>query len=227
MAAPTLDNSGTFVDTNTGVSSWTQAFTVGASANELTVRHACYDTDQVITGITYGGVALTCLTIASDIAHNQNNSVQIWGLQNPPVGANNIVVTYNGTRQYEGGMIVTSHIGVTAYGNKVPNGTGGGNGFIGSDSSPLTTNISSSGADAVVLDMTCTNGTLTVDASQTSIGNTSVGGERMSASSKNAATAMTWTFSGTIRTAHALIELIGGGGGGPALTPRLSLLGAG
>ena len=223
--APSVVDSQSFVDTNTNVASLTQSFTAG-TADYMLVAHTAYEVDNTISGVTYNGVSMTALNIASDIAHNQNDSVQVFGLINPAAGAHNIVVTYSSNRQYEGGLMVVTFSGVTAVGNKVPVDTAGGAGFVAADTSPLTDNITS-GADQIVVDFTCANGTLTVDASQTQLFNQAVGGERQSASTKVNASSMVWTFTGTLRTAHSLIALNGAAASSGPPLGTLNLLGVG
>jgi len=79
---------GTF---GTGVSSKTFSHTVNAGSN--TVLYVAVFSDQVISGITYNGVALTSVASVS----LDGGASQIFRLKAPATGANNVVVSLAGS----------------------------------------------------------------------------------------------------------------------------------
>ncbi len=71
----------------------TWSHTVGSGSNRILI--VSVDTGLSISGVTYGGVALTQLGIVN---YNSNNEhLSLWYLLNPTSGTANVVVTASGT----------------------------------------------------------------------------------------------------------------------------------
>ncbi|BCU77641.1 SdrD B-like domain-containing protein [Luteolibacter sp. LG18] len=92
-------------------SSLTVAHTTGTGTNRLMMVAVNYEDDDVagmsITGVTYGGVALTRL--ATQLS-GQEASTQVWYLVNPASGTANVVVNATGVQAAD-----TMHVGVTTF----------------------------------------------------------------------------------------------------------------
>ena len=82
------------------VSSLTWAHVVGAGSNQiLIVTPAALNNGATVavTGVTYGGVALTRAVVKSRSDSGYYQETSVWYLVNPAVGTADIVVTYTGT----------------------------------------------------------------------------------------------------------------------------------
>lgn len=96
--AISINTSGGYAYTNT--SSETESITVASNSNRyLVVTIAINGTSNMdVSSITYAGDNLTKL--AEQNSGVNDNRVEIWGLVAPSTGANNLVVTVNGTADY-------------------------------------------------------------------------------------------------------------------------------
>lgn len=95
-------------------SSITLAHTCSGSDRVLIVHTAIADTENVITvtGVTYGGVAMT--KIGSDAVGTTNaRRTNMWILIAPATGANNIVATFSGTPSAWGDVVGVSYTGAS------------------------------------------------------------------------------------------------------------------
>jgi hypothetical protein len=126
--------------------SWSH--TVGAGNNRLlVVRTAHRDGNKTVSGVTYGGLALTKL--ADQNAPGNQNKATLWYMLNPPVGGASVVVTLSGT--VEASAAATSFTGVS---QSTPLG-----GFTSSSGQSPTPQLALSGMDGdVVLDVVSANG---------------------------------------------------------------------
>lgn len=120
-------------------------------------------------------------------------------------GTHDVVVNYSPNSPYGANYVVISIIDAHAS----PFGATGGD-FNNADASPLSNTISMT-AGSIAFDI-CSSAstTLTADASQDELTNAVFGGERVFASYKLDAAEMVWTYSGSIRRAHAIIEVKSG-----------------
>jgi hypothetical protein len=82
-----------------------------------------YEPFATISGITYGGVAMT-QAVTND---NEAFSVQVGGLANPPAGAQTVVLTFSGTDAYcmAGSVTVTGSNTTTCFRASSPTSTDG------------------------------------------------------------------------------------------------------
>ena len=76
--------------------SGTVSYTTSGS-NRYLVVGVLIQNNQTVTGVTYAGVAMTQLTsqVAGDVSTGETD--YLFGLANPAIGTNNIVVTFSGT----------------------------------------------------------------------------------------------------------------------------------
>lgn len=96
------------------------------SANYLRVWVSC--DDEVISGVTYDGVAMTL--IASETNAPADLKVALYGLLNPNAGANDIVITMAGASHITGGGVAFSNV------DPVTPVDGVSSGAIGSSTAP-------------------------------------------------------------------------------------------
>jgi len=88
----TLDNAS--VTTGTRVTSLTFAHTVNAGSDRILMVGTGFNNNlggMVVTGITYGGVALT---FVGGIENGNDSRAEVWHLLAPVVGTANVIVTY-------------------------------------------------------------------------------------------------------------------------------------
>lgn len=122
----------------------TRSITLSNGVNLLVVRHVNRDNTDVVTGMTYNGVALTKLTSAVD--SGSTGYATIWYLKAPPTGsAYNLVVTLDGSAH----RCDYDYLGMAGVNQTTPFGTSVKTGFR-STSSLLTV---SSGTGEVVIDL--------------------------------------------------------------------------
>lgn len=89
-----------------GAASLTWAHTVSAGANRVLVVELAVDTAAAnVTGVTYGGVAMTQIGRGAG-----NHAVEMWGLVNPTAGTANVVASFGGITAAAGGA--TTYNGV-------------------------------------------------------------------------------------------------------------------
>lgn len=91
------------------VSSFTASFTLGATANYLTVGVVGDFTTDKVTGVTYNSVAMTQLGKVQGAA----GWVYVYGLAAPSTGAHNVVVSASGTCSVLG-FWASSYVGCSA-----------------------------------------------------------------------------------------------------------------
>lgn len=138
--------------------SWSH--TVSGSDTVLVIGISGYDTTpDVVTGVTYNGVAMTL--IPSSSGTNGGHTVAFYGLIAPTTGTNTVVVSASGTMTDLGAGAVS----FTGAHQTTPFGTA--NTATGTSTAP-SVNVSSA-ADEIVVDTLSIihNGTLTVGAGQT------------------------------------------------------------
>lgn len=185
-------------------------FTGGASrtishnhdGNTILLGVGSYDTNTKITSVTWNGTAVNLLKTSYDGGGGENNIVHWYGLATSDAGTHDVVVSYSPNSPYGANYVVVSIIDAHAS----PFGETGGD-FNNSDASPLSNTISMT-AGSIAFDICSSSSTTpTVDSSQDELTNAALGGERVFASYKLDATEMVWTYSGSIRRAHAIIEV--------------------
>lgn len=207
---------------NTAVTSLTWSHTCTGSDLVLLViltMKDTTDTDRVLTGITYNGVAMTQL-VRQDQS-TRNDTCELWGLIAPDTGAHNIVASLSGgsCSQVSGGAVSLTGCDQTAPFEV----TAGLN--VENDSTPDIT-ITPLTANAWVVDgfiYTTLTGTPVVDASQTQVfmyGVPALTYNGMSYKGPVSASlqTMTWNSSGSNlddwnRVAVSVKPASGGGGG--------------
>src|SRR5213083_3560675 len=129
-------------------SSLTWSHTVGSSLNRiLMVGVSNNNTTRTVSGVTYGGTALT--RVGFQNAPGTQNRIELWSLIAPSPGTANVVVTFSGSVDSVGGAIVFSGVD-----QATPLGTFAS--ANGSNASPSVTVSSASGQ--VVIDTLATNG---------------------------------------------------------------------
>ena len=86
---------------NTDAASLTFSYTVTAGTGRVLIVAAGavdgVEADTVATGVTYGGTAMTLVNSNTNPSGANDIGASLWILNNPAVGAANIVVTYTGT----------------------------------------------------------------------------------------------------------------------------------
>ncbi len=125
-------------DATTGATSLTWSDTVAAGTNRaMFVELAIAGLGASVTGVTYGGVALTQVGREAG-----NQAVEIWDLVNPTVGTANIVVSLNATSAMAAGAVTFNGVDQTA-----PTGT-----FAGASgtSTAMSVAVSSFTGDMVI-----------------------------------------------------------------------------
>lgn len=187
----------------TGGASISFSFQCNTGTDLLVIKFATYELSANITSMTFDGNALTPRANSAD---QDSEIVHSYTLTAPPTGSSKTLqINFSPNSSFGGttipicvsGAHPTTPIGNTANFNS------------GSQASPLSTAISMS-AGSMAIDVTSTSGSsvTTHDASQTLIYEGDWGGsERASASYKLAATNMVWTYSGSRRVAHVIIEV--------------------
>ena len=101
--------------------SLTRAHTQNTGADGFLFVSFTMDNSEVYTGCTYGGQAMTLIT-----TQNFGGLSQRWacyGLQNPPTGNNNIVVSFNSAQFTPVSMFAVSFTGCGGAGNFATNGS--------------------------------------------------------------------------------------------------------
>lgn len=195
--AVAFNNAGTAVQ---GITSPTSdSFSVTAGGSNL-CAFAClaYDarSGQSISGVTYGGVAMTSCGAASHDTTSHDYS-EVWYLVNPPTGSNTLAVTvagglddiYRNLVSYTG-VDQTTPVRAGTYFNK----TGS---IVTDGSGNLSQTVTSAVGD---LTLTCVNGgasnNITVAAGQTRRGNSAAGNRSFAHDDKTGAASVTHTWSG-------------------------------
>jgi hypothetical protein len=185
------------VTSNPGTTlSWTH--TPSGTPTAVAVLVINYEGQCNITGITYGGTALTKANqVNVSAGPPNNNSVGVWGLANPPSGAQTVVITCSTTGGFTGGAAetVTGSDTTTCFSNS--NGT---DGAVATSTPSLVVN---SASGELVVDALLTGdtfGILTPGGSQTKrFGEIDVPSQQFSGSSAPASagsTTMSWTIGG-------------------------------
>ena len=176
----------------------------------LTVDESPVQTN--IASVTYNGVALTLQTRTTF----ESDDTHIYTLVAPATGAPHDLV-FN----YSPNVLFGAHIdpvclsGVhqtTPIGNVVSS-------YSAAATSPRSDAISMT-AGSLAYDIVTCNCTPTVVGSQTQNYNVVWGGERAASSRLLDATAMAWTFSGTPRFAHSVVEIRAAGAAAPTFFQR-------
>lgn len=177
--------------------SWSHTVGTGGTNRLLLVSVAIrdYNPPKVVSSVTYGGQALTQVGRKSQ---NQDASVEMWYLVNPPTGTNLVAITLNGT--ITNGGIVGGASSWTGVNQSAPLGTFASAGAGFGTGTTASVNVTS-GADEVVVDAVgrpanCTS-TDTPGLGQTQLFNSCANtGVRLLGSSKTGAssTTMSWTL---------------------------------
>src|SRR5260370_836355 len=142
-----------------------------------------------VTGVSYGASAMTQAVAITD---GNNNSAQVWGLANPPSGAQTVTVTFAATGAFAeaGSFTVTGSDTTTTFSNS--------NSASGSSTAPSESITSASGEFVIdVLSALTSNGTITQGGSQTLRWQLDAPGNRGGGSSAPASvgsTTMSWTM---------------------------------
>ena len=119
---------------------------VSGAASSLTFSHTCTGSNLALgvgagsaistsdpTGVTYNAVAMT--KQHSDPLTTDSDNCTIWSLLSPATGANNVVITYSGSGDIQGGSVSATGVGAIT----------GPTGAHGSSNSPSVTVTSATG----------------------------------------------------------------------------------
>lgn len=158
--------------------------------------------DAIASSVTYGGTALTFLKAQNNGADSTNVRVELWGLVNPPLGTNDIVITV--PNAYPLSIGATSWTGVD---QTTPLGTAVS---AAATSTVPSISVTSATGETVVDIVGATNTTATVGAGQTQLWNLTKGSGRDSAGSSEPGAAsvnMTWTLGASTRWAMIAVPL--------------------
>ncbi|HEX9636205.1 MAG TPA: hypothetical protein VGB99_01630, partial [Acidobacteriota bacterium] len=137
------------VSSTTGdTASLTFSHTVGSSTNRiLIVGTAHRDGTRTITGVTYGGAALTL--IGEEVGPSTANRVTLWYLIAPPEGTANVVVSVSSKSKIVAGAVSYNNVHQT-----VPLGS-----FVSASGTSVTASVAASSADReLVVDIVGANG---------------------------------------------------------------------
>lgn len=159
-------------------SSVTFAVSVTSSGEELTVQIGARDakpsTDTTVSTVTHNGDTVSFVVGATNTAPDPDTfraRAEIWKRESPDTGSTNVVVTWGGAVTY-GAAAAASWTGVDQASPTDATGTNTG------IATTLTCAITTVAANAYIVDAVYTrSGTLTKNASQTQIANTSLSGD--------------------------------------------------
>jgi PEP-CTERM motif len=164
--------------------SWSH--TVGAGTNRLLVVGTGTEdnpitmSNSVVTGVTYGGAALTRVTgaqrISMDTTAGTENYTDLWFMLNPPTGTANVIVNTAGTLDdLMGGAVSFANV------RQQPREAVGGMSVTTTTFSTLSATITTQTPNALVVDIglhSTSNGTMTPGAGQTEAWDQSTAGAR-------------------------------------------------
>lgn len=187
----------------------------GSNRLLLVFLNTPYNSDQLGAGVTYGGVAMTRYTAASQVGP-ASASVYTYYLIDPATGANNVVITLGAGDQACDSISASFNSDSGAL--SMSAGVAAVDGYFGnSRSDNITTPAGGVAVDFVFHGFT---NPWTPGSGQTRIGSGDLSGGKLCAASYKAdATAMAWTRAGGEGTGgHAVIALAETGGGGYTLT---------
>lgn len=192
--------------------SWTHP---GVAPSAVAVTLMNYNGARTVTGVTYGGVAMTQASV--EVGDLSSSGVQIWGLANPPSGSQTVVVTFSGTGAYcsAGSISVTGSDTTTCF---VVIGTP----TTGNSTAPSASITAPSGS--LIIDVVGNNNgkVFTIASGQTQEWTNSAAGNEV-ASSTIAATGSSQSVSWTVDTASNWSQCIAAfgpsGGAGSSFVP--------
>lgn len=213
---------GTTFTSSAAALSFTFSHTVTAGTDCLSVRVGGWFNTGQVSGVTYGGVAMTNVGRTNNATGNDH--AEVWRLLSPASGAANVVMTI--TVSVDGLLIRADNLtGVNA---AAPTGT-----YVsatGSTGNPSVVVTASSGDlvfDALGADNSA-GGTLVVDASQAQQFNAVRNGEWGAGSSETGAASVTMSWARSTNSTWALGSVAFKASGGGGATPsRLAILGVG
>ena len=191
----------------------TISFTVGTGANRLLIVGGTVD-NFVITGVTYGGTALT-----QAVADTQKPTGSIWYLVNPPSGTASVVVSSSPSK----GAII-GVISFTGVDQSTPIPTTATNDNANGRTSPASVSITNKNANAWVIDVVSeangaglTNGASTTQQWGISGSVDSGASSRRGPLSAGTATSFSWKLGGVGSWVDLAVELKPASG--PASSP--------
>lgn len=198
-----------FNNTTANQPSYTYNFTCPAGTILLLVLVHSFNTFDIshndsMTSATYNAKTVTIQTGDGQ----QGEDTRILSLQNPDTGAaHDLVVNFSPNCPF--GVYMQAYC-ISGNDTTTPiNQSNKGSRYQISATSPGTDSLSPAAAsDSLVFDAVMCNFTTTPDASQTSLYSATWGGDLPAASDKTGGvSAMSWTFSGTVRFAHSWVEV--------------------
>lgn len=211
---PAVDSVSSFSSNGAGPFTW--AHTCSGSDRLLRVTTSHFDSSDIVTGVTYNGVALTA--VPSGSTNNGQYYITAYYLVAPDTGTHDIVVTTTGS-VFDFGAGAVSYTDVH---QTIPLGTAVT--ATGTSTTPSVT--VSSAADELVDDglVIIHSGTLSVGAGQTQRWNAIAGGFiKYAGSTEGGAASTTMSWSNSSSQAWAIVAVpikpVGGGGGGSSIIP--------
>jgi hypothetical protein len=157
MAVAIDTTTGSIQESSSGSTSLTFSHTVSGSNTYLIVYCADLQGDTV-TGVTYAGVSMTQLAKETRSPNAGSLEIYAYGLQNPTIGANNVIVSRSGT---------TATIDAVAYAftgvnqSVTPNATGTANGGVSTRTSLTTSVTTTSNGCGITAWYVADNGSIT------------------------------------------------------------------
>lgn len=200
---------------SSGVGPFTFSHTVTGSETVLLVGIALYDSNDVVSGVTYNGVAMTA--VPSSTVSNGQYTTTLYYLVAPASGANNVSVSVTGT-VFEIGI---GSISLTGADQATPLGTA--NTATGNSTTPSVNVTSASGEIVVDTSLIVHSGTYSVGGGQTSRWNAigSGGFIKYAGSTEPGDTSVTMSWSNTSAQDWAIsavpVKPSGAGASGDAL----------
>ena len=186
--------------------------TIVAGDNRILMVGISTGNEATVSGVTYGGAALTRLANVAQGTSGASVTAEIWYLKNPPVGTANVVVSWpSAAMSYAIGAVQYNNVNLTE-----TFGTVYTNAFTTATNS-ISFNVTNTGGGDIVFDVVAINttqggSTITNNASQTINYNASankfVGGSSTKAATPPTTT-MAWTSNRTAPWAAAAVALKG------------------
>jgi hypothetical protein len=212
-----------------GATSLTFSFNNVAGDFVIVCGHDRTGNTSVVSGVTYGGNAMTKKVELAGNASFNDRAITLWVLTNPPTGSNNVVVTASSTQNMR--FHAYSYTGVDQ--STPDDGTDTSTGGSGSTSIATDITTATDGAWMIMFgkdqngNRTYTNTTgdsirLNADAGGHSVTDT---GAAISPAGANTITNTMTSVNGIGAIAYAFKPAGGGGGGSP--TPTLMMMGVG
>lgn len=210
--------------TGGSASPWTWTHTPVGTPTAALVMFENFLGGSTITGVTYGGNAMTAVS-GSPVAIDGSNSVYMYCLPNPPAGAQTVNVSFTALAFLNGGSITVTGSDTTTCATASNTATGTGTtATVTTTSNANDLMVSIAGADNANTTTLTPTGGATARLSNTVAGNNVASASTLGASAGS--TAMSFTVSTSTAWAQ-IATAVKSAGGGAAVPPMRMLMGVG